>query len=796
MKKLDIAIKKPVFALIALIHFVFMAKAQQSDIAARFSKYQESTFQEKLFVHTDKPSYLAGEIVWIKIYIVNALSHQPSNISKVAYVDVIDNAQTTVLQAKIALKDGSGSGSIYIPVNTGTNNYHFRAYTSWMKNFSADYFFNKILTIVNPLKSPPPSANNGTPVVDVQFFPEGGNLVRGITSRVGFKIIGADGKSANLSGIIINQRNDTVAKFKPLKFGMGNFMFTPAANTNYRAIVILDNGKTVFKELPAIRDQGYVMRATDIDANKIEVLVKSNLAATGSVFLFAHTRQSAKIAESADLAYGEARFVIDKTKLGEGISHITLFNSAKQPVCERLIFKQPSQKLLLNAAPDQDHYDSRKKVTINLTAKTSDQAVATDLSMAIYKIDSLQKGDENSIMSYIWLSSDLRGRIDSADYYFAHINKQTNEALNNLLLTQGWRRFEWSDVLNEKPAPLKFLPEMDGHIITGKVINTVSGTAAPGIIVHMGVPGKRLQYYNSKSDSTGRLLFNTTDYYGNNEVILQTNRLVDSTYTLSINNPFSESFADYKLPEYNFNKAMLWSVQQGSIGMQAQNIYNGQKQNQYYDPQIDIAAFYKPKYTFLLDNYTRFVTLEEVFREYITAANVAKRQNKFHLRIFNGERTLDGDPLAFIDGVPVLEIDKLFAIDPLKVKTIDVMPEKYYYGAVALNGIVTLTTYKGDLGGFEIDPHAVIVDYEGLQLQRIFYSPAYETAQQINSTIPDFRNVLYWQPNAGTNTSGKNTLSFYTSDVNGEYLGVVQGTTQNGDVGGTTFSFKVKNGVL
>jgi hypothetical protein len=791
-------IKKAMLVAFVTTQAALLANAQ-ADISAKFSKYQENALQEKVFVHTDKTTYLTGEILWIKVYVTDGITNQPSGLSKVAYVDVLDNNQAPVLQAKIALKNGSGNGSIYLPVSVSSGNYQLRAYTNWMKNFSPDYYFNKALTIINPLKSPDEPAAAGTPaVVDVQFFPEGGNMVRGITSKVGFKMTGTDGHSANYSGVIINQRNDTVVKFKPLRFGMGNFSFTPAVNTNYRAIIKAGNGRDVIKELPAIQEQGYVMLATEVDNNKIEISVKSNAQSNGPVYLFAHTRQVAKITETAELNYGDAHFVIDKNKLGDGISHITLFNNAKQSVAERLVFKQPTQKLLLDATTDQEQYNGRKKVSVNLSAKTSSgQAVASDLSMAVYRLDSLQKSDESSILSYIWLASDLRGRIDSADYYFKNPTTETNQALTNLLLTQGWRRFEWNNVLKDQPAAFKFLPETDGHLITGKVVNTLTNGPANDILVHMGVPGTRLQYYNAKSNANGDILFNTTDYYGSTEIVLQTDRQKDSTYTLSINNPFSESYGTYRIPAFNLNKNMLKPLQQLSVSMQAQNIYNGKKQNQFYDPGIDSAAFYyKPKYFFKLDDYTRFTTMEEVFREYITSANVAKRTGRFHLHIFNGLENLEGDPLVFIDGVPMLDLDKLFLIDPLKIKSIDVTPFRYFYGSAILTGVVNLKSYKSDLAGYEIDPHAAIVDYEGMQLQREFYTPVYDTEQQANSTMPDFRSVLYWQPNAGTDESGKKAISFYTSDLNGRYIGVVQGNSASGAVGSASFTFEVKNGAL
>lgn len=130
---------------------------------------QENTFEEKLFVHTDKNFYLAGEIIWFKIYNVDGVRHQPTDMSKIAYLEIIDKDNKPVMQGKIALKKGKGNGSFYLPSSVNSGNYRLRAYTRWMKNFSADHYFQKPVTIVNSLK-PIPVADTVTPRYQVAFF--------------------------------------------------------------------------------------------------------------------------------------------------------------------------------------------------------------------------------------------------------------------------------------------------------------------------------------------------------------------------------------------------------------------------------------------------------------------------------------------------------------------------------------------------------------------------------------------------------------------------------------------------
>jgi hypothetical protein len=183
--------------------------------------------------------------------------------------------------------------------------------------------------------------------------------------------------------------------------------------------------------------------------------------------------------------------------------------------------------------------------------------------------------------------------------------------------------------------------------------------------------------------------------------------------------------------------------------------------------------------------------MEEVLREYVTSIAVAKHQGKFVIHTYNGDQLL-GDPLILLDGIPVFDADKLFKWDPLRIKKLDMISQNYVYGPAVFNGIMNFTTYKGDGSNIEIDPHAVVLDYEGLQQQRKFYSPVYDTEEQINSTIPDFRTALYWNPTVNTGSDGKAGLTFYTSDKAGQYIGVIEGNSTEGRCGSGVFTFEVK----
>ncbi|MDB5149315.1 MAG: hypothetical protein JWQ57_3335, partial [Mucilaginibacter sp.] len=655
MNKTKKVITAPLLLSMVLLSLSGLAQTTISQISDSFNRYGQTAMQEKIFVHTDKGAYTTGEILWFKVYNVDAAYHKPLGLSKVVYVDVLDDKQNAIIQTKIEMKNGLGSGSVYIPVSASNGNYKLRAYTNWMKNFSPDYYFEKAITIVNPLKSPAPPVKAQPLDYDVQFFPEGGTLVAGIASKIAFKVTLSDGRGlSEYSGFIVDQKNDTVARFQPLKFGIGSFLFTPAAGNIYKAVIRSGTNAAVTKELPAVNSRGYVMTVKDVGGAQLGVTIKGTGVETGELYLFAHTRQLVKAAMTTSFNNGSASFILDKTKLGEGISHLTIFNSARQPVCERLYFKRPKQNLSIDAAADQPSYARRKKVSVDIAAKDfSGQIKPANISMSVYKIDSLQSIDADEIFSYLWLRSDLRGNIESAGYYFKNTDTEADAAVDNLMLSQGWRRFQWDNVLGNKSASFNFLPEYDGHLITGKITNTQTGGVAKDIVAYLSVPGKRVQLYAARSDSAGRLIFNTRQLYGPGEIVAQTNSEQDTAFRIDILSPFSEQYSKYAVPQFNLTRGMQKAIEEASLATQVQNIYLGNKTKHFYEQSVDSSGFYATPYkTYLLDNYTRFTTMEEVLREYVREVWVNRSQKRYHIKALNGTGFLNGDPLVMLDDVP------------------------------------------------------------------------------------------------------------------------------------------------
>jgi hypothetical protein len=764
----------------------------------RVDNYYNTTLQEKIFLHTDRSQYLTGETLWFKVYNVDAVLNRPIAVSKVAYVEILDKDKLPVLQDKVAI-DGTGSGSIFLPASLASGNYIIRAYTSWMKNFSPEFYFKQPITIINPfVKLGLKPADKNKSKYDVQFFPEGGNFVNDLKSKVAFRAIDPSGRGINCKGAIINENNDTIVTFASHKFGIGHFAFTPQAGHQYKGVIINQTHEATLYNLPDIQDNGYVLNVNDTSANWIVVSITSKLPNSESlrpVYMLAHNKQNVVTSEMHLLQAGATSFALEKSKIKEGITHFTLFDEKLLPVCERLYFKKPVTKIKAEVKSDLNQYAVRKRVKVDINTNLKDgQPIATDLSVAIYQQDLLQSEIIN-IEEYLSLASELAGNIESPSYYLSEeTSAEQLQATDELMMTHGWSRFNWSQVLKSQEN-FEFIPEIRGHIITGRITDLRTNEPAKNIVAYLSSPQKDIRLYLSRSKPDGKIQFEMLNFYGSRDITVRTNTKLDSTYSIQLANAFSEKYSSYKIPPLSVDENVKTDLEQRAIHMQVQSTFFEKQNNQFKKIIKDSTTFYgQSDKRYMLDDYTRFPTMEEVMREYVVEVMVRKREKKYHYYVFDRSHNsvFNEEPLVMIDGVPVFDTDKVMAFDPRKVKRLDVITRRYFLGPLSFPGVVSYSTYKNDLGGFQPDSRTLMLSYEGLQAEREFYTPRYETQPERASTLPDTRTLLFWSPQVKTGADGKAHFEFYSSDVTGKFNIVVQGLSGDGKPIHSQTAFEVK----
>lgn len=761
-------------------------------VSANFHKTYDDIITEKLYLHTDKNFYVAGEVMWFKVYCVNADTHVPLSMSTVAYVELLDSANKAVLQGKIDLSNAAGNGSFYLPVSLNSGNYLLRAYTSWMKNFGSDYFFEQPVSIVNVQKKMASAPTKNSASYHLDFFPEGGSLVANVETVMAFRFTDHYGMGIDSTFAIMDD-DDTLLTAKAIHAGLGKFIFTPIPGHHYKAVFTSSSGYNFGQPIATADPTGYALHLTD-DAGTLAVTVSSTKA-DEELYCFVHSGKEIKFGKGQAVQNGVARFSFDKNILNDGISYITIFNAQRQPVSERLYFKMPSTQLQFDIKSDKPVYTTREKISLDIGVTGHSANDSTELSMSIYRIDDLKEYTAPNISSYLFLVSDLKGAVEDPDYYFDDNNPNADGGIDLVMLTHGWRRFDWDKIGKAARPYFRYAPELNGEIITGTITNSVLGTPAPNVDGYAGVPGLHAAFNPSLSDEKGQVNFEVRKYFGPSELVLQAGGGDTSMYRVDLENPFSTSYSGTHLYPLALDESAARELRRKSISMQVQNIYTGKKLQEYFPAQIDSSYFFlNPDASYLLDNYKRFTTLEEVLREYVALVDVRKREGKFHFAVYDYATKLlfRNDPLVLIDGVPVFDFNKFMELDPLVLYKLDVVNRRYFLGSSIFDGILSWTSYKGDMAGYDPGSNATIIDFDGLQHERQFYSPTYDTEAARQNHLPDFRNVLQWNPSIDLEPGHSKHLEFFSSDLPGTYRVQLQGLSRDGVGGSGSYTFTVE----
>ncbi len=311
---------------------------------------------------------------------------------------------------------------------------------------------------------------------DVQFLPEGGNLVPGIPVPVGFKAIGEDGKGVQISGIVTDHTRQKVAEFKSLHNGMGSFDLTVKEGETYTAKVTLPGGLIKEYPLPSVKHSGTVLNIKNLmesDYLEVSVFATNDIAKSGnSYFLIGKARGIVCYAAVFDFREGDfMKRKIAKNLFPAGIGHFTVMTAKYQPLNERLVFIDRHDSLNIQFRPDKPRYNARESVAlqIKVTDRNGDP-VSGNFSFAVtddaqVKIDSL---DSENIITRMLLTSDLKGYVEQPGYYLNSKTSEAWQALDNLLLTQGWVGYDWQQVFN--PSAITYQPEKE-FMVKGSVFN-------------------------------------------------------------------------------------------------------------------------------------------------------------------------------------------------------------------------------------------------------------------------------------------------------------------------------------
>ncbi|MEO8710993.1 MAG: hypothetical protein ABI405_02660 [Parafilimonas sp.] len=480
--------------LIALFFFIasIHAKAQApspslTTIQNRITTLADNFPQEKIYLQFDKPSYAPGETVWFKAYMMSGWD--PSLISKTVYIDFI-NENGRILKHCIApVFQSSGSGDYDIPFEFKDENIYVKAYTKWMLNFDSSFLFRKTLEIVQPKAVSKKQAVSGSKT-SIQFLPEGGDMIDSIESNIAFKAVHFDGTPASIKGAVFNTKNQQVADIKSEHDGMGEFAFTPKAGETYTAKWKDDLGFSYETKLLEAKESGAELKIT-LQPGARSFLIQRSENAAGNfqkLYIVATMQQRLVYAAGIDLSNvfitGGA---IPSDNLPSGVLQITLFDSNWNAIAERVTFINNNDYSFEPEVGFSELGTDRRKQNI-LIIKTPD-SVTANLSVAVTDagigIDS-----SDDIVSRLLLTGDIKGNVYHPHYYFTNTTDTLQQQLDLVMLTNGWRRINWDNVVHNKYPDIKYQNDSNYLSLSGKVYGATDQDLRRGAFIFMIIDNK------------------------------------------------------------------------------------------------------------------------------------------------------------------------------------------------------------------------------------------------------------------------------------------------------------------
>ncbi len=793
-------------------------------IVAKFEAYQRNSPQEKAYLHLDRPYYSAGETIWFKAYLINSGSHTADSVSKVLYVDLVHKTTgKVILLKKIEMIGGLGEGDLALKDSLKAGEYTVRAYTNWMRNFSEDFFFHRDLLIFRAETSPTVYPSN-TDDIDVQFMPEGGQLVMGLEGRVAFKATNILGKGADITGAVLNQANDTLVGFTTLKFGMGYFTITPEPGEKYRIEVRRPDGKYMKYPFPKPQKEGILMMVDNVsNKENVRVIIKhnKNVPASSELALIAQTRGEIMFAAKTSMVKKMSLFNIPRASLPEGITQLTVFDENGLPVCERLVFVNKNQPLSLELKADKSVYKSREKVELELMVKdASGNPVSGSFSLAV--TDGKQVLEKEAygvnIRSYTLLTSDLKGAVEQPSYYFDTKNPNNVRDLEVLMMTQGWRRFSWKNALEDSLVVNKYFVE-EGISLMGKVVR--SNKKQPGKVkltfmlqsngkdstraVFMGETAETGEFAALNLDvrDITNLLIQAVSERGNRNFDILLDAFQPATVTVT-KVPFNSiQFDANELAEYLKRADEYLQIERKireSREKVLQEVVVRARKSDQIKKDSRRAIYGTPDATIKFDqiNSSGAMTIFDVIQGRVAGVTVTGSGFNRTVQI-RGSANFSGvvEPLFVLDGMPV-DKASILNIPPVDVEAVDILKgaSAAIYGSRGGGGVIAILTKRG---GENYDwskdkepvPGTLVTKLLGYSPVREFYAPRYDKVAPEHMR-PDFRPTVFWEPMIQTDKGGKAKMSFFTSDAQTILNLRVEGMTPKGQFGATTTQLKAQ----
>ena len=742
---------------------VVTAQNKTDSLFASVNKRLSGHPSEIVYLQTSKGIYETGEDLWFKAYGLDAQSFALSDQSKTLYLQMINGKDSVVWQEKYPIENGIAEGHVYVDEKLSEGDYSLEGYTrhSCYNDTIGMLPICKVRIVKNITQSSKQTDKSKGNGLRFNLFPEGGNLVAGILSRIAFKTTDSKGYPVDVEGTLF-QDDSPIITFNSSHDGMGMLSFTPFLGKNYR--IELKDGQSY--PLPTIYPKGISLRLLRQNKDRLEFIISQTKGLPEQeVYLLGQIRGMIGCVAKGRLK-DNLRIKIPTSELTcQGIVEFTLFSAYMQPVAERLVYVHPEKRLNISMEAEKDSYVLREKATLKIKVSDEDgKPVRANLGISVFDKAYPNPANPTNILTHCYLSSQIRGIIHNPAYYFDEENKDRMQAMELLLLTQGWRRYVWG-ISN---------PAYQGKIFLTDEIRGVQQLESKRKSKEMKGSEQIIQV----SGAEGSSAFAWTDSTGCFKIDTDMMKTLRGGYVY-LKPMLSKEFK----PELNITD---------------------------YFPMIDSLRKSKPSCYPIMD-------LSQTIKSQVLDLPVVSNDSTILLNEVvisrKARRPFRDKFMGRLDSLAQMDLNKTWVckchpmylndyyegythhpngdyksekIQPIIGKSYRVIK---YNQEMIVEDIKENVTYEG----------VIYSEEELLRMNNLWRSKGYYAAREfyqpdeidMQLSTPDARNTLFWQPSVITDEKGEATVSFFCSDINTAFVGIAEGVDGTGLLGSSKCEFRV-----
>ena len=775
----------------AACFFINATFAQRID--STLAIYADHYLPERMYVQFDKPAYANSETVWFKAYLQAGI--MPSQISKNCYADFYDDNGNLLAHTIFPIVQSSASGNFKISDSLATTALHVKAYTRWMLNWDTAFLFEKNIPLAP--KTAPKTINKITVIPSLHFFPEGGDVVESLQTHIAFLANDQYGRPVKIKGLVLSNTNAVADTLTTEHDGMGSFSLVYKKGESYTAKWYDEQNAVHQTALPLPNAAGSATLSVLNSAGKKTFSIHRTADAPDNMkqlHIVATMHQQLVYMANANLEQTPGiGGSIPTDQLATGVLLVTLFSSDWKPVAERVCFVNNNDALF---TPEVGFTElglgKRGKNTIQISMPDSTIA---NLSIAVTD-KGIGTDSSNNIVSSLLLSTELKGAIYKPQYYFSNNSDSVARHLDLVMLTHGWRRYNWQAIVAGDMPDFKYPAETDYLTFSGRVYgaNSTQLRSAGGLFAILQGKDSSRQVVTAtiKPDGTfeepGIVLFDSTKVYYqfsnkafadvsevrfmNNVTPAVKHIVLDKAKMVSLDTSGYARLRQLANESERLNQLLKGTTLKG-VTVTTKAISPLEKLDQKYTSGMFQGG---DSYQFDLIN-DPFANVSQSVFTYLQG-KVAGLQ----ITTNGGNASMQwrgGSPSLYMNEVPA-DVNQIGSMSMADIAYIKVFRPPFMGGFNGANGAIAIYTRKG--GDNKVDkgpgmPSKTVIGYTAV---KEFYSPNYGTIDPRNEA-EDVRSTLYWNPTILTSTDNHQLkFTFYNNDVTDAFRVIVEGMSADG----------------